>query len=107
MCNAMYRQLPIDVKRILLAFVTEMSCGEDMHPAWPVDNIYAAAIVAEEAGEVVKAALQATFEGQPKNNIRIELVQTGAMALRFLKNFPEMILPGQFPDDEPKFEHEL
>ena len=53
-------------------------------PWWPTDPIHAAAIVAEEAGELVKDALQMVYEPDKPHNIAKEAIQTAAMALRFL-----------------------
>jgi len=51
---------------------------------WPDDPVDAAAIVAEEAGELIRAALQVKFEGGSLKDTKKEAVQTAAMAIRFL-----------------------
>jgi NTP pyrophosphatase (non-canonical NTP hydrolase) len=55
-------------------------------PEWPTDPIHAAAIVAEECGELQRAVLQLTYE--PHKTSRLEVMQearqTAAMAIRFL-----------------------
>ncbi len=51
---------------------------------WPDDYITAAAIVGEESGELLKAALQERFEAQPRSAIHKEAVQTAAMCIRLL-----------------------
>lgn len=56
------------------------------HPAWPEDIIHASAIVAEESGELTKAALQFEYEAGNVHEIYKEAAQTGAMGLRFLAN---------------------
>lgn len=55
-------------------------------PAWPVDPLHAAAIVAEEAGELHKAVLQKVYEPGKSTtaDIHAEAVQVGAMAIRFI-----------------------
>jgi len=55
-------------------------------PTWPTDPIHAAAVLAEEAGEVQKAVLQAVYEPHKSGplDVRAEVVQTAAMCLRFL-----------------------
>lgn len=58
-------------------------------PTWPTDPIHAAAIVAEESGELQKAVLEACYEPDKKGpmnytHVRAEAVQTAAMAIRFL-----------------------
>lgn len=71
---------------ILAALGREVTRAEKKHPTWPTDPIHAAAILAEEASEVVKAALQVVYEGGSLAALIEELVQTGAMAVRFLEN---------------------
>jgi len=60
------------------------------HPDWPPDPIHAAAIVAEEAGELVQAALHIVYECNDlragRERMRKEAIQTAAMAVRFLEN---------------------
>lgn len=55
-------------------------------PGWPTDPIHAAAIVAEECGELQRAVLQSVYE--PHKTSRLEVMQearqTAAMAIRFL-----------------------
>ena len=55
-------------------------------PTWPTRVIDACAIVGEEAGELTKACLQSTYEQDKSglDEIRMEAIQTGAMAVRFL-----------------------
>lgn len=55
-------------------------------PTWPDDPIHAAAVVAEESGELVRAVLQATYEPGKADmeDVAVEAVQTAAMAVRFL-----------------------
>jgi NTP pyrophosphatase (non-canonical NTP hydrolase) len=63
----------------------ELKRAEKKFPGWPEDPVHAAAILAEEAGELVQAALD-FFYGREKNpeKMRLEAAQTGAMAVRFL-----------------------
>jgi hypothetical protein len=46
--------------------------------------VHGAAIVAEEAGEALKTALEAHYENGSFDRIIEETIQTGAMALRYL-----------------------
>ena len=62
----------------------ELGRAEAKFPLWPVDAIHGAAIVAEEAGEVVKAALHFSYDSGHIDDLRSELIQTAAMAIRFL-----------------------
>ena len=64
--------------------------AEKKFPEFPTDPVHAAAIVGEEAGELLQATLQATYEGQAWGPSYNEAVETGAMALRFLVMMPYM-----------------
>ena len=66
--------------RILQALVE----AEKEHPTWPEDPIHAAAIVQEECGELVRAAVQAYYEGGTREALIKEAEHTAAMAIRFL-----------------------
>ena len=68
------------------AILLELERAETKFPAWPSDMIHAAAIVGEESGELIRAALQCYYEGGGVVEAKKEAVQVGAMALRFLKN---------------------
>ena len=60
------------------------------HPCWPSDPIHAASVVAEEAGELLKAANEFVYEkGSPKA-MYIEACHTAAVCIRFLDNFKAM-----------------
>jgi hypothetical protein len=69
----------------------ELEAAERKFPSFPTDPIHAAAILQEEAGELVQASLQFTYEKGSIEAMRKEVVQTGAMALRFLLNMPSMV----------------
>ena len=53
-------------------------------PTWPTDPLHALAVLGEEFGELTKAMLQQVYEPHKVNagEIRIEAIQTAAMALR-------------------------
>lgn len=72
--------------RLLDLIAEEVARAEAKHPTWPTDPIHGVAVLAEEAGEAVKAALQLKYEGGSLEDLVKELVQTGAMAVRFLEN---------------------
>ena len=65
----------------------ELERAESIHPDWPDDPIHAAAIMMEEAGEVVKAVNDAVEKGSDTEDCKTEAIHTAAMCIRFLKNF--------------------
>lgn len=66
----------------------ELKKAEKKHPAWPSDAVHAAAILGEEAGELIKAAIDYHYHGGSLENVRIEAAQVGAMAIRVLSALP-------------------
>ena len=63
---------------------SELRKAEGKHPGWPDDVIHAVAIMVKEAGEAMQAALDVHYRGRDIEDLRIELAQTGAMAIRAL-----------------------
>ena len=61
----------------------------EKHPDFPSDVIHQAAVMDEESGETIQAALQFVYEGGSIEKVRKEAAQTGAMAMRVLMNLPE------------------
>jgi hypothetical protein len=68
------------------AIRNEVANATAKFPTWPTRIIDAGNVVAEEAGELSKACLQATYEKHKiqDGDVKMEAVQTGAMAVRFL-----------------------
>lgn len=73
-------------REIIISMLNELERAETKHPIWPTDLIHASAIVAEESGELIRAALQHKFEGGELHPLTVEASQTATMAVRFLKN---------------------
>lgn len=69
----------------------ELRKAEQKHPTWPDDQIHAVAVLIEEAGEAMQAALNYHYHGGDIENLRKELAQTGAMAVRALSHLPREI----------------
>lgn len=68
------------------AILEELERAERKFPTWPDDVVHGVAIVAEEAGEAVKAALQYYYGSVfHADDLREELIQTAAMALSMLE----------------------
>lgn len=70
----------------LKLILEELQRAEAKHPKWPKDVIHAAAIVSEESGELIRAAVQYTYEDGNKKDLEKEAIQTAATCIRFLKN---------------------
>jgi hypothetical protein len=77
--------------------LAEMERAETIHPNWPDDTIHQAAVVSEEAGEALQAALNAVYHASDPAKIRKEIVHTGAMCLRWLKNNYAAPYPEPYP----------
>jgi NTP pyrophosphatase (non-canonical NTP hydrolase) len=71
---------------IFNAIITELDRAEAKHPDWPEDLVHAAAIVCEEAGEVLREA-NSLREGHGRiQELKMELIQTAVTAIRMVKN---------------------
>ncbi len=68
--------------------LNELIAARRQWPNWPTDLVYAAAVVSEEAGELVKAANDAHYKGTDPELCKGEAEQTAVTAIRFLANFP-------------------
>ena len=86
--DAMPRELWSGIAKI----ICEYCRASKMYPAWPQDAVHAAAVLAEEAGEVVQAALDFNYKADGPSALQVhrekieeEAVQAGAMALRVLQ----------------------
>ena len=79
-----FSELSTNDLQILKKVTEELLRARELHPSWPEDSIHQAAIVQEEAGELIRAALQHEFDDAPKQPMKTEAIQTAAMALRFL-----------------------
>lgn len=68
--------------------LNELLAAKRAWPEWPKDLVYGAAVVAEEAGELVQATLNAHFKGTRRDLAKKEAEQTAVTAIRFISNFP-------------------
>ncbi len=73
-------------KYILEQILEELERAENKHPLWPTDVIHAAAIISEESGELMRAALQWNYENGNQDELKEEAIQTAAMCIRFLQH---------------------
>ncbi len=72
------------LEKVIKLLLKELLAAEKKFPGWPKDVIHAAAIVAEECGELVKAAIDFYYGRGSKLELQREASQTGAMVYRFL-----------------------
>lgn len=88
-----YRQL---IKKLLDLIAAQPKCidlilaevqrAQQKHPTWPSgDTLHAAAIVSEESGELMRAAVQHRGEGGSLEACDLEAIQTAATCIRFLE----------------------
>ena len=73
----------------LAQIFSEVERAEKLHPDWPTDPIHQAAVVTEEAGELLQACLNRDEQKGTKRQMIIEATHTAATAIRFLKNIVE------------------
>tara|TARA_Y100000034_G_C6844347_1_gene382329 strand:- start:507 stop:806 length:300 start_codon:yes stop_codon:yes gene_type:complete len=77
----------MNLDKVIDLVFSELKKAEAKHPSWPEDFIHGAAIVAEEAGELVQASLDHVYEeGDRLEEMRTEAAQVAAMGIRFLTN---------------------
>ena len=68
-----------------IAVSEEIKRARAKHPIWPKDILHAAAIISEEAGELMRAAVQHRGEGGTLEACDKEAIQTAATCIRFLE----------------------
>ena len=76
----------MDRIRIMKEVERELERAREKFPFWPRDMIHAAAIVVEEAGELLQSSLQFHFEEKKTlEDCDKEAIHTLAMCIRFLE----------------------
>jgi len=90
------------LEEIKCEVIEEIHRAQEKFPWWPKDVVHAAAIVAEEAGELQKAALQFYYQNGGRGAIRKEALQTASMVYRLLFHI-EQYWPEE-PGESGKFE---
>lgn len=76
----------MQTNEILNDILRELERAEKLHPTWPMATLDQTAIMVEEAGEALRAALNYKYHGGSIDEVRTEIIQTGAMAIRALKH---------------------
>ena len=69
--------------------LNELKAAKKEHPTFPTDIVHQVAIMVEEAGEAIQAALEHYEENGDLKKVEHELFQTGAMVLRCLENLQD------------------
>lgn len=79
-------EISADELNLMSEIFIELVYATKKFPTWPDNIIEQAAIVCEESGELIRAALQVKYEAGDIEDCRKEAIQTAAMCIRFLKN---------------------
>ena len=77
------------IENALAQIFYEVGSAEKLHPDWPTNPIHQAAIVTEEAGELLQASLNHNEHKGSKKAMITEAIHTAATVIRFLKNIEE------------------
>ena len=77
------------IETVLAQVMSEIDRAEKIHPVWPRNHTHQCAVVCEESGELLQAALNHDEHKGSKRQMITEAVHTAAMAIRFLKNIEE------------------
>jgi hypothetical protein len=88
--------------------VREVVRATNKFPTWPTDPIHALAVLQEEVGELTKEVVQLTYEPHKSSldAVRVEAIQTAAMALRFLMSLDRYtFLAGQQHSQNAEVSH--
>jgi NTP pyrophosphatase (non-canonical NTP hydrolase) len=81
------------IKAVVGAICEEYVRATEVWPDFPTDVVHAAAIVVEEAGELLQAANNIRWKDDDianRENLLEEATQVGAMAVRFLANIGDL-----------------
>ena len=79
----------MNIENALAQIFPEVERAEKLHPDWPTNPIHQAAIVTEEAGELLQASLNHNEHKGSKKAMITEAIHTAATVIRFLKNINE------------------
>lgn len=72
-------------EQVIQLILIELTQARRKHPSWPEnDKLLGAAIIAEESGEAIRAAVQLVAESGNEAALFREVIQTAAVCVRFL-----------------------
>jgi len=93
-----------EIAAAIVSVLQEVNRAEKKHPVWTKDNVKRAAIVLEEAGEVIREANRLDEGVGCLKALRMEIIQTAATCFRMLnemsKDEPDII--GYFDSPQGK-----
>ena len=70
------------MKHIFYDIMREVESAKEKYPEFPDDLIHCIAILSEECGESVRATLNHVYHNDDIEEVKKELIQTGAMVIR-------------------------
>lgn len=74
------------IDKVIADVCSEVLRAEQKHPCWPDNDFEALAILTEEVGEAAQAMIEEKHYGAPHDDVRKEMIQCAAMAIRWLIN---------------------
>ena len=78
------KKLEPEVATAIILILQEFRNATKKHPVWPKCNIKRAALVAEEAGELIREANQLDEDKGSLLHLKMEAIQTASTALRMV-----------------------
>ena len=95
-----------NIEKIMAEIWKELDRAQSLHPLWPGhDLVHAAAIVSEESGELIRAALRHQYaEGGTLDDVKAEAVQTATTCIRLLMNLEGKEMSKNVNDDYVVYE---
>lgn len=88
---------------VTASVIAELEKAIAKFPTWPTDPFHALSVLGEEYGELQKAVVQAVCEPGKATifDVRMEAIQTAAMALRFLASLDTYAFTPGRQHDQP------
>ena len=80
----------MEIQSIVAEIISELKKAKIKWPEYYNDVIHAVSVMNEEAGEVIQAALDLTYDNGSIEKVKKELIQTAAMCFRALENIDNL-----------------